>query len=222
MGNISVRKAAQQYNIPKSTLIDRVSGHTYIDCVKSGVSPLFTEEQEALLKNHLVTMAEVGYGYSRQETINLASDYAIHLGLRDLDHPLTSRWLQGFLERFPELKVKKPRSLEVARACSATRPTIANYFKELDGIMKKYNLYDKPHSIFNIDEKGLSLEHKPPKIVAGKHYKAQAVTAERSKTVTLIGCVSGVGRRSHHSSFSLVHEWSMSWWKMPLQELLAL
>ena len=61
--------------------------------------------------------------------------------------------------------------------------------------MKKYNLHDKPHSIFNIDEKGLSLEHKPPKIVAGKHYKAQAVTAGRSKTVTLIGCVSDVGQQ---------------------------
>ncbi|KAH3704727.1 hypothetical protein DPMN_079789 [Dreissena polymorpha] len=30
-------------------------------------------------------MAEVGYGYSRQETINLASDYVVHVGKRMLD-----------------------------------------------------------------------------------------------------------------------------------------
>jgi len=40
---------------------------------------------------------------------------------------------------------------------------------------------DKPHCIYNIDEKG-SAEHEPPKIIAGKFYKAQAVTTGKSKT----------------------------------------
>ena len=37
---------------------------------------MFNLEQEALLCKHLSTMAEIGYGYSRQETINIASDFA--------------------------------------------------------------------------------------------------------------------------------------------------
>jgi hypothetical protein len=66
-------------------------------------------------------MAEIGYGYSRQESINLACDYAFRLGLRSKEHPLADRWLYKFLGRFPELNVKKPRSLEIARAKCATK-----------------------------------------------------------------------------------------------------
>ena len=46
-----------------------------------------------------------------------------------------------------------------------------------------------------MDEKGLQAEHKPPKIVSGKNYKAQAVTSGKSKTTTVIGCVNGVGQQ---------------------------
>jgi hypothetical protein len=48
-----------------------------------------------------------------------------------------------------------PRSLDLARAKSASEEKTDNYFTELSEIMKKYNLEDKPHLIFNVDEKGV-------------------------------------------------------------------
>ena len=140
-------------------------------------------------------MAEVGYGYSWQETANLASDYAVCLGLRDKDHSLSDRWLYNFLQRQPELKLKKPRSLEIASAKCATREAADNYFKALDKILVKNKMKNKPHLIYNIDEKSLQPEHKPPKIVSAKYYKAQAITLGMSKMSTLIGCVNGVGQQ---------------------------
>lgn len=103
-------------------------------------------------------MAEIGCGYSKQETINIAFDFAHHLGLCDKSHRLSLQWLYNILGRWPELNVKKPRSLENARAKSATRPVIDAYFTELGKIL------DKPNRIFNIDEKGLSTEHKPQEL----------------------------------------------------------
>ena len=82
---------------------------------------MFNLEQEPLLCKHLNTMTEIGYGYSRQETINIVSDFAHHLGLCDKSHRLSIQWLYNFLIRWPELKVKKLRSLEVARARSAKK-----------------------------------------------------------------------------------------------------
>jgi hypothetical protein len=193
--NLPVERVAKKFGIPITTLKDRVRGRISIDTVRSGPQTSFTQEQEAFLSQHLLTMAEMGFGYSRQETINLASDYAVHLGLREKGKPFSLTWLYSFLERWPELKVKKPRSLEIARAKSATRPTIDRYFDELNSILTKYNLKDKPGHIYNVDEKGLNLEHKPPKIIAGAHYKAQAVTAGRSKTVTVIGGGNAVGHQ---------------------------
>lgn len=192
---MSIRNASLTYGVPKTTLIDRLHGRISVDVVKSGPSPIFTQEQEALLAKHLECMAEVGYGYSRQETINLATDYAINMGLRDKGDPFTKTWLYNFLERWPNLKAKKPRSLDIARAKSATRSAVDKYFDQLHTILTKYDLVAKPHLMYNIDEKGLSTDHKPPKIISGKHSKAQAVTSGRSQTTTLIGCVNGIGQQ---------------------------
>lgn len=83
---------------------------------QSSPAPLFSQEQEALLAGHINTMTELGCGYSRIETINLATDYCFHLGLRERRSPLSLQWLYNFLERWPELCVRKPRSLGAAGA----------------------------------------------------------------------------------------------------------
>ena len=193
--NIPTERAAKMYGIPINTLKDRVNGKINVDVVKSGPSPVFNEEQEALLSKHLPTMAEIGYGYSRQETINLASDYAVELGIRERAYPLSVMWLRNFLGRWPELTVKEPRSLEVARAKSATRSSVDNYFSELEKILIKYNLKENPSRIYNVDEKGLTTEHKPPKIVTSSFYKAQAITGGKSSITTVIGCGNAAGQQ---------------------------
>ncbi|KAH3771768.1 hypothetical protein DPMN_173095 [Dreissena polymorpha] len=104
---MSIRKSALYFNVPKTTLIDRLHGRISIDTVKPGPDPLFTLDQESLLASHIQTMGEVGFGYTRKETINLASDYAFTLGLRPREKPLTDRWLYKFLDRWPALMVKK-------------------------------------------------------------------------------------------------------------------
>ncbi|KAH3805711.1 hypothetical protein DPMN_134018 [Dreissena polymorpha] len=70
------------FAVPITTSKDRVKGRVDIDTLRSGPHTLFTLDQEAFLASHLQTMAEVGYGYSRQETINLAYDYAVHVGIK--------------------------------------------------------------------------------------------------------------------------------------------
>ncbi|KAH3710386.1 hypothetical protein DPMN_069864 [Dreissena polymorpha] len=79
---LPVERVAKKFGIPINTLKDRVRGKIDIDTVKSDPSPSFDIMQETLLCEHIKTMAEIGMGYSRQETINLASDYAIHLGIK--------------------------------------------------------------------------------------------------------------------------------------------
>ncbi|KAJ8311237.1 hypothetical protein KUTeg_011194 [Tegillarca granosa] len=140
-------------------------------------------------------MAEIGYGYTRRETLNLASDYAVHLGYRDQDHPLSFRWLKNFLSRWPAMKVQKPRELEAVRAKCTSEEVIDRYFKELKTILDKYNLNDQPGRIFNVDEKGITTDYKPPNVVAGTNFKVQAVVTGKSKTVTVIGAGNAIGNQ---------------------------
>jgi len=94
---LPVERVAKTFSIPITTLKDRVHGRVNIDTVKSGPSPLFSAKQEANLSQHLITMAEIGYGYSRQEAINLAADYAVHLKIKNAGRRFSLSWLYVFL-----------------------------------------------------------------------------------------------------------------------------
>jgi hypothetical protein len=71
--------------------------------------------------------------------------------LRDPNKPLTLNWFRRFIKRWPELCVCTPRSLEVSRAKSTSAQVISSYFDGLQKVIKKYNLEDKSHPIFNVD-----------------------------------------------------------------------
>lgn len=188
-----VLKASHIFGVPRQTLRDKVKNIVSIDCVTTGRTPVFTLEEEGYIVNHIKSMANLGYGYTRQEVVDIGSRFAENLGKRKHRDPLTLRWFAGFVSRWPELRVIKPRSLEHLRAKAASPGNILRYFTELDGIIKKYDLTDKPHLIFNVDEKGISQCHSPPHVVAGIEFHPPVVTSGESSTTTIIGCGNAPG-----------------------------
>ena len=79
---MAVKKAARVYCVPETTLQERVNGTVDIACLASGHSPMFSQEQEARLVQHVSFLAKVGYGYNRGELCTLATEYAADIGLR--------------------------------------------------------------------------------------------------------------------------------------------
>lgn len=57
---MSIREAALKYNIPKSTLIDKVKGKSPLDCRK-GPKAILSSEEEKSLRDWGVKMAGIGY-----------------------------------------------------------------------------------------------------------------------------------------------------------------
>lgn len=144
---LSIRKAAQRFGVPFQTLRDRVAGTVDPECIQMGRSPVLSLEEEAKLVSHLKEMALIGYGYTRQEVVDLASEYAADLDIRKLDNPFSLRWFYSFLKRWPDLRVVKPRALEIARVKGSNKLCVDKYFDELSAVIHKYNLEDKPHLI---------------------------------------------------------------------------
>nr|XP_022294764.1 uncharacterized protein LOC111104888 [Crassostrea virginica] len=129
-------------------------------------------------------MAAIGYGYTRQEVADMATDFAIQLNKKQKqDAGLSMNWFYGFLGRWSELKVVKSRSLEVARAKAANVENVSKYFQELEKTLDKYQLKDKPHLLYNENEMGLTINHRPPNVVAGIE----------TKTITLLSCGNAEG-----------------------------
>lgn len=60
-----------------------------------------------------------------------------------------------------------------------------NYFTNLEG--------EKPEFIYNMDETGISPEHRPPNVIAPAKEKAHSLTSPRSATTTLIACANAAG-----------------------------
>ncbi|KAJ8297694.1 hypothetical protein KUTeg_024225 [Tegillarca granosa] len=103
-------------------------------------------------------------------------------------------WFYNFICRWPEMHIRKPSSLTELRAKATSPECINKYFTELDRIVTKYDLKDKSHLIYNVDEKGINTGGtRPPNIVTSKEKVAQVVTSERSQTITVLGCDNAAG-----------------------------
>lgn len=110
-------------------------------------------------------MSHLGYGYTRVKVTALASDYAVSIRLKDkTEKQLSVQW--SFMDRWHDLKLQKPRALSISRAKWASKEAIDSYFDELENILNKYYLKNNHHCIYNIDEKGISPEQTPQKVVA--------------------------------------------------------
>ena len=191
---IPIDRAAKLYGVPAQTLRDRVKGHVNPVSYAFGGETTFSKAEEETLVEHVETVAHLGYGLSNIQLQHLAGEMAFDMGKKKKNKPMSNNWLYGFLSRWEgRLASVNPRKLDSNRAKSSTPEIVDQYFKNLEEVLEKYDLKDKPHLIYNIDETGLQPEHRPPNVVANPNFKTQAVTSPRSTTTTLISCVNALG-----------------------------
>ena len=96
---MSVSKASVLYGIPRTTLNDHKLGK-----VRPGMKPgapllLSTAEEEDLVK-FLLTSADIGYGRTRKEVLNIVSRM---LARKGEERVVTNGWWNKFLCRHPLL-----------------------------------------------------------------------------------------------------------------------
>ena len=94
-------------------------------------------------------MASIGYGYSRAEFINIATDFAVCRGRKvPTGLPFCNSWFEGFKRRHKQLTLAKPQKLSQLRAKCTSNKGLDNYFNELNDVLVKYNLTNKPKNLF--------------------------------------------------------------------------
>ena len=186
----SVCLAADLYQVPKSTLGDRISGRV-LPGATSGPHTYLTVEEEELVR-FLSCVANNGHARTRQEVMAIVERM---LAARGIARTITSGWWASFMARHPKLALCTPATLSLARANASDRGILDNYFDELESTLEMNELLDQPCFIFNMDETGMPLDPKPPKIVAYKGHKNPSQVSSGVKTqVTVVGCVSAGGQ----------------------------
>ena len=188
---LSVRRAADMYGVPKSTLGDRVSGRVLCGST-CGRNKYLTDEEEEDLATFIENCASVGYAKTRKQILALAERM---LYVRGIEIHLSDGWWVSFLKRYPFLTLRTPASLSTARARASDPESIKLYFDLLEETLVENELMSRPGQIYNMDETGLPLDPKPPKTVHVKGTKkAIASTSGDKSQITAVGCVNAVGQ----------------------------
>ena len=193
---MGIREASRLYNIPFETLRRRINHIVPLEC-RSGPPTVLTEGEEHQLASYCVKMADMGFGLSREDVMHTAFKIAEAMGRK---HPFSNgsagrAWFDGFRARHPNLTIRSAQSLSHSRAACANKDNIIDFFGKLGSVYARLNIISKPMQIFNMDKVGLSIVHKPGRVVAalGRRNVWAITSAKKGRTHTILTCVSASG-----------------------------
>ena len=75
------------------------------------------------------------------------------------------------------------------------KPVVEKYFNTLRAVLTELDLFNKPEAIWNMDESGVQLVHKPVQVIAKRGSKnVPGRTATNRDNITVLLCVSAAGK----------------------------
>jgi hypothetical protein len=192
----SIRKCAYAFNLPRSTLTDRLSKRT--SYVKSHESQqiLSTTEEKILLK-YISRLSKSGLPITLPLTRDLAEEIRLscfRLSSTPTSYPpISKRWIDRFRKRYPELKTIYSRTLDASRFEGVNYPVVNAYFDALTDLFLE-NSYSSD-AIFNVDETGFALGTTLPSKVLIKRGDTTAFKkiSGRQEWITAIECIGASG-----------------------------
>ena len=193
---MGVNKAAEQFDVPRTTLKDRISGR-----VKHGAKPgppgFLTPEEDQELVDFLVECCKMGNGKTKREVIDcvkrLMEKKRAKEGLQMIKFNGEGWWYK-FMKRHSELSLRTSDPLSHCRFNAVSQSALDNYFVLLRNTLEVNGLMDKPSYIYNMDESGMPLDHKQLKRVALKGIKKVHGPSSGNKAqITILACANAVG-----------------------------
>ena len=144
--HLSLRQAAKDYDVPRSTLTGRFNSMATRKEAHEREQKLQPAQEEVLVE-WIKVMGRRGVPLTPQALLDYLSDIC--------DGPVGSSWGKHFMARHPELKIKWTSSLQQCRAQGLNPTVVAEYFQLLAEVLDKYKV--PAENIYNMHEKGIQL-----------------------------------------------------------------
>ncbi|XP_060578915.1 uncharacterized protein LOC132735898 [Ruditapes philippinarum] len=197
-GSMSLRRAALAFQIPKSSLSNKVNDKTQVGC-KPGPSSVLSEVEEQYIATWAIHMAKIGFGRNRNELLDTVKQILDAEGrtTQFKDNRPGKDWFYGFLRRHPEISERAPQQLIKERAI-ITPAKVEKWFKDFSNFMaeevKDPSLWMDPSRWFNADESGFPLCPKSGKVLAPRGVpNVYNFTSSDKTQVTVLACMSAAG-----------------------------
>jgi len=194
-GQMSKQKTSMTYGVPRKTLNRHLNGLVKKPGCLGRFAPVLNKEYEEALVKHAIDLQRMFFGLATGDLRRLAFDLAEQ---NHLEHPFKNNkagkfWLQSFLKRHPELSVRSPEPTSLVRAVGFNKPVVLKFFE-----LYKEELGKDAFSgdrIWNADESGLTVVHKPQKVLAKKGDKqvGRITSGEKGETITIICAMNATG-----------------------------
>lgn len=202
-GKMTLRMAADRYQVPRSTLNDRVC-HIKQNkeiCFKPMMGRFertFSPEQEKILVEHVKDLANRLMPLNKTEFLNLvfklAESFNIPHQFNKEKQSAGKYFYYDFMKRHSDLSLRIPESTSLMRAIGFNKAQVDRFFDCLHNLFEKFNFTS--YRIWNCDETGVSIVHKHAKVLAPKNQKqvGKLTSAERGKNVTVLFAMSAGGQ----------------------------
>lgn len=177
-GKLSVRQAADRYDVPRSSLHDRMkalkSGTDIAFQPKLGrVESIFSENLSLKVYEHVKELDNRLMPLTRNEFLKLAFDLAEILKLShrfNKEKGMAGKdFFYSFNKKYPDIVLITPESTSIARAVWFNKAQVNRFFDKLNVLQEKYKF--PPSRIYNVDETGVSNVHKNDKVISIKGKK---------------------------------------------------
>lgn len=195
-GSMSIRAAAATFGVPKSTVADKISGRSDLE-TNIGRRPALPQSVETKVVNSVLEASKRGMGISCRQLFARTGNLCKRMNAAPFKNSTPGRgWWHGLKQRHPELSIRKPEKLGNSRARMLNPTVVSKYFVELEAILTKFVLKDKPGLIWNCDETGKQFQHTPIKIISQKGARNVVSRVSENRTnITIMACVNGVGQK---------------------------
>lgn len=196
-GGLGIKKAARQFNVPKTTLRYKVRG-IYPEKRRMGPDTIFSEDEEKLLATWVLDVAKAGFPVSKENFLVSVTRLSKELK-KEFKHEVPGRkWYEGFLKRHPNISLRVSQNLTKSRS-AVTPEKLHNWFTEVENYLQEsqnQQILSDPTRMFNMDESAFFLNPKGSKVLAKRGDKTVYNTINNDEkeclTVLLTGSAAGV------------------------------
>jgi hypothetical protein len=154
---MSVREAAKEFQVPKSTICDHVIEKHIRKC---GHQTAFSYKEEKRIAKCLIFSSQYGWPCDRRDLAAMVNNYALLTKKKvpwDTGKGPGIDFIRGYEKRWEHLlSRRKVETLTVARAKSLNADCIQQFFSMMENIYTQHSFSEYPSRIYNLDETGLN------------------------------------------------------------------
>jgi len=179
----TLRKIAERFNVPKSTLSEKVRG---VRKNKHGGQPALQPDQEESLAAGLIKLAEWGFPLRSRDVRDVVQSHLNRIGSRSKifkDNRPGRDWMTRFFKRHQSLVLRMSQNIKRSRA-EIDADTINEYFDNLEVSLAGL----PPANIINYDETNFTDDPGNERVIVKRGTRHAERIIDSSKTSTSVMC----------------------------------